>query len=77
MDAPDHILIVDDDAEIRALLSVYFGRNGLQATAVGDGKSMWRALGAGHFDLVVLDVMLPGDDGLTLCRELRAKWNCR
>jgi len=73
MDAPDNILIVDDDAEIRTLLAAYFGRNGLQAAAVGDGKAMWRALNAGHFDLVVLDVMLPGDDGLTLCRELRAK----
>src|SRR6478609_6722251 len=73
MDAPDNILIVDDDAEIRTLLATYFGRNGLQATAVSDGKAMWRALSGGHFDLVVLDVMLPGDDGLTLCRELRAK----
>ena len=73
MDAPDNILIVDDDADIRTLLSAYFGRNGLQAAAVGDGKAMWRALSGGHFDLVVLDVMLPGDDGLTLCRELRAK----
>jgi len=73
MDPQDHILIVDDDAEIRTLLSAYFSRNGLLSTAVGDGKGMWRALDAGHFDLVVLDVMLPGDDGLTLCRELRAK----
>ena len=73
MDAPDNILIVDDDAEIRTLLAAYFGRNGLQAAAVGDGKAMWRALNAGNFDLVVLDVMLPGDDGLTLCRSLRGK----
>ena len=73
MDSPDRILIVDDDAEIRSLLSAYLARNGLQSTAVGDGKAMWRALAAGHFDLVVLDVMLPGDDGLTLCRELRAR----
>ena len=43
MDAPDNILIVDDDAEIRTLLAAYFGRNGLQAAAVGDGKAMWRA----------------------------------
>ena len=46
MDAPDNILIVDDDAEIRTLLAAYFGRNGLQATAVGDGKAMWLALDA-------------------------------
>jgi two-component system OmpR family response regulator len=69
----DHILIVDDDAEIRSLLTRYLEKNGLRATAVGDGRAMWRALDAGAFDLVVLDVMLPGDDGLTLCRMLRAK----
>ncbi len=73
MDQPNHILIVDDDAEIRTLLGTYLTRNGLKATAVGDGKAMWRALDAGHVDLVVLDLMLPGDDGLTLCRDLRAK----
>jgi two-component system OmpR family response regulator len=73
MEATDHILIVDDDAEIRTLLGTYLQRNGLKATAVADGKAMWRALDAGHVDLVVLDLMLPGDDGLTLCRNLRAK----
>ena len=73
MDRPDHILIVDDDAEIRTLLGRYFEKNGLRATAVADGRAMWQALDRGAFDLVVLDLMLPGDDGLTLCRKLRAK----
>ena len=73
MDAPDHILIVDDDAEIRALLTKYLLKNGLRATAVADGRAMWQALEAGRVDLIVLDLMLPGDDGLTLCRNLRAK----
>jgi two-component system OmpR family response regulator len=73
MDAPDHILIVDDDAEIRGLLSQYLLKNGLRATAVADGRGMWQALDAGRIDLIVLDLMLPGDDGLTLCRSLRAK----
>ncbi len=73
METPDHILIVDDDAEIRSLLATYLMRNGLKATAVADGAAMWRALDAGHVDLVVLDLMLPGDDGLTLCRNLRVK----
>jgi two-component system OmpR family response regulator len=73
MDTPDHILIVDDDAEIRSLLGTYLTRNGLKVTAVGDGKAMWRALDATRADLIVLDLMLPGDDGLTLCRDLRAK----
>ena len=72
MDRPDHILIVDDDSEIRTLLGRYFEKNGLRATAVADGRAMWQALDRGAFDLVVLDLMLPGDDGLTLCRNLRA-----
>jgi two-component system OmpR family response regulator len=69
----EHILIVDDDAEIRTLLRDYLERNGLRASAVGDGRAMRAALEAGRYDLVVLDLMLPGEDGLTLCRELRAK----
>jgi two-component system OmpR family response regulator len=73
MDASDHILIVDDDAEIRSLLSQYLVKNGLRVTAVADGRGMWQVLDAGRIDLIVLDLMLPGDDGLTLCRNLRAK----
>ncbi|HWI81173.1 response regulator [Ramlibacter sp.] len=73
MDRPDHILIVDDDAEIRTLLGRYLEKNGLRATTVADGRAMWQALDRGAFDLVMLDVMLPGDDGLTLCRTLRAR----
>jgi two-component system OmpR family response regulator len=73
MDASDHILIVDDDAEIRKLLGQYLVKNGLRVTAVADGRAMWQALEAGRIDLIVLDLMLPGDDGLTLCRNLRAK----
>jgi two-component system OmpR family response regulator len=73
MDSPDHILIVDDDAEIRSLLSKYLLKNGLRVTAVADGRAMGQALDAGRVDLIVLDLMLPGDDGLTLCRNLRAK----
>ncbi|TAK48267.1 MAG: response regulator [Betaproteobacteria bacterium] len=73
MDSTDQILVVDDDAEIRNLLCDYLRRNGYRATAVADGKAMWAALGRGKYDLVVLDVMLPGDDGLTLCRKLRAE----
>jgi two-component system, OmpR family, response regulator len=73
MDRPDNILIVDDDAEIRNLLSRYLEKNGLRVTAVADGRAMWQALDRGAFDLIVLDLMLPGDDGLTLCRNLRAR----
>ena len=73
MDAPDHILIVDDDAEIRSLLSQYLAKNGLRVMAAADGRGMWQALDAGRIDLIVLDLMRPGDAGLTLCRDLRAK----
>jgi two-component system OmpR family response regulator len=68
-----HILIVDDDREIRTLLRDFLEKNGYRATAVPDGKSMRRVLEQSHVDLIVLDLMLPGEDGLTLCRELRAK----
>ena len=73
MDRPDHILIVDDDAEIRTLLGRYLEKNGLRTTAVADGRAMWQALDRAAFDLIVLDLMLPGDDGLTLCRTLRTR----
>jgi len=73
MNAREHILIVDDDPEIRHLLVAYLERNGLRATAVVDGRQMWRALDDGRFDIIVLDLMLPGDDGLVLCRNLRAR----
>jgi two-component system OmpR family response regulator len=69
-DAP-HILVVDDDREIRTLLSDYLQKNGYRATAVADGKAMRRVLDQCHVDLIVLDLMLPGDDGLKLCRDLR------
>ncbi|HTQ73022.1 MAG TPA: response regulator [Burkholderiales bacterium] len=73
MEPADHILVVDDDAEIRSLLGDYLRKNGYKATVVADGKAMWAALSRGKVDLVVLDLMLPGEDGLTLCRRLRAE----
>ena len=73
MDTPDHILIVDDDAEIRSLLGEYLRKNGYRTGAVADGKAMWSALARGKVDLIVLDLMLPGEDGLTLCRKLRTE----
>ena len=65
-----HILIVDDDREIRALLAKYLETNGFRVTAVADGKAMTAAMQQSRFDLIVLDLMLPGDDGLTLCRKV-------
>lgn len=66
-----HLLIVDDDREIRSLLSQYLERNEFRTTAVADGREMRRVLDRAVVDLIVLDLMLPGEDGLTLCRELR------
>jgi two-component system OmpR family response regulator len=68
-----HVLVVDDDAEIRSLLRDYLGRNGYRVTVAADGKGLWAALKTAAPDLIVLDLMLPGDDGLTLCRDLRAQ----
>jgi two-component system OmpR family response regulator len=68
----ENILIVDDDREIRELLQTYLERNGYRTATAADGRTMWAALDQHHVDLIVLDLMLPGDDGLTLCRNLRA-----
>jgi two-component system OmpR family response regulator len=69
----EHVLIVDDDAEIRDLLREYFQANGYRTTAVADGKGLWAQLKTSQPDLVILDVMLPGEDGISLCRTLRAR----
>ena len=73
MEKPDTILIVDDDQEIRRLLVDYLARNGLTAIPARDGREMWHALERHAVDLIVLDLMLPDIDGLTLCRDLRAR----
>jgi len=67
-----HILIVDDDQQIGALLTQFLGSQGFRASAVTDGQAMRRALAEDSIDLVVLDLMLPGEDGLSLLRHLRA-----
>ncbi|MDA1098587.1 MAG: response regulator [Proteobacteria bacterium] len=67
-----HILVVDDDREIRDLLGRFLTMHGYRVTKAEDGKEMRRALSDWHIDLVVLDLMLPGEDGLSLCRDLRA-----
>src|SRR6266852_1077729 len=67
-----HLLIVDDDREICALLTKFMVRHGYRASSAGDGPAMMKALEAGRIDLVVLDLMLPGEDGLSLCRRIRA-----
>lgn len=73
MNTPDHILVVDDDTEIRNLLHEYLQKQGYRVTAVADGKGLRTAVATSHPDLIILDLMLPGEDGLMLCRDLRAK----
>jgi two-component system OmpR family response regulator len=64
------ILMVDDDPGIRDVVSDFLGRHGYQVDTAADGREMEQALAANPIDLVVLDVMLPGEDGLALCRKL-------
>ena len=66
-----HILVVDDDKEIRSLLERYLLGQGFRVSTAGDGRSMEDRLATAKIDLVVLDVMLPDDSGLDLCRSLR------
>lgn len=68
-----HILLVDDDREIRTLLSRYLAGQGYRTTTAADGREMREALAGGAIDLIVLDLMLPGEDGLALCRWVRAQ----
>jgi len=68
-----HILIVDDDAEIRDLLARFLKKHEMRVETAADGRVMAKAMEAARFDLVVLDLMLPGEDGLSLCRRLRAE----
>jgi two-component system phosphate regulon response regulator OmpR len=67
------ILLVDDDLRLRELLLRYLEGQGFEAKGVGDASQMRQALDRGHFDLIVLDLMLPGEDGLEICRRLRGQ----
>ena len=67
-----HILIVDDDRQIRTMLARFLAEHAMRVTQAGDGEQMFKALETGRFDVIVLDVMMPGDDGFTLCRKLRS-----
>lgn len=67
------LLLVDDDPRLRDLLVRYLQANGFDVKGVSDGARMQQALDRGHYDLVVLDLMLPGEDGLAICRRLRGQ----
>ena len=66
-----HILVVEDDREIRTMVSRFLSKNGCRVTVAEDARSMDRALGTAKIDLLLLDIMLPGEDGLSICRRLR------
>jgi two-component system OmpR family response regulator len=71
MDIRPHLLVIDDDHEIRDLLTRFMEKNGFRVTAVRDAREARRAWTRGAFQLVVLDLMLPGESGLDLARWLR------
>lgn len=72
MNRTAHILIVEDDPEIRLLMKRHLVAQEFRVTVAADGVEMDRLLASGRFDLMVLDIMLPGEDGISLCRRVRA-----
>ena len=72
MSEPPHILVVDDHREIRDAVTRYLEKNGMRATSARDAVDMDAKLANGKYDLIVLDVMMPGEDGLSVCRRLSA-----
>ena len=72
MDTARHVLVVDDDAELGRLLTGVLASNGFRVSVAANGKAMARSLRAAQIDLIILDIMMPGEDGLSLCRRLRA-----
>jgi two-component system OmpR family response regulator len=70
-----HVLLVEDDQEIRTLVARFLRANDMRVSASADGREMDRALRDSRIDLIVLDVMLPAEDGFSICRRLRASSN--
>ena len=73
MNGAPHILIVDDHREIRELVTRALTKDGFRVSSAADGRAMHKVLADARIDLILLDLMLPGEDGLSLCRALRAK----
>jgi two-component system OmpR family response regulator len=71
MTADAHILVVDDDSNIRRPLTEYLRQRGFRASVAADGNDMDRVLATASVDLIVLDVMMPGEDGFAICRRLQ------
>ncbi|MGI9493749.1 MAG: response regulator [Geminicoccaceae bacterium] len=72
-DSTPHVLVVDDHRDIRDLLAKYLSKHGYRVSVADGGQAMKKTIASSAIDLVVLDLMMPGEDGLTLCRDLRAK----
>lgn len=72
MDGSQHILVVDDDEEFRALVTDILVRNGYRVSVAQNGVVMMQTLAVARVDLVILDIRMPGESGLSLCRKLRA-----
>lgn len=75
MSQQPHILIVDDHREIRDLVSRALAREGFRVSTAGDGKAMRKVIADSRIDLILLDLMLPGESGLQLCKEIRTTSN--
>lgn len=75
MERTYRILVVDDHSEIRELLKRFLTQHGLSVVTAADGDAMEKCMNQYTFDLIILDLMLPGKDGVTLCREVRARSN--
>ena len=73
MDKQPHLLVVDDDREIRTLISQFLTKHGYRVSSATNGAEMMQVLNTSRIDLIVLDLMMPGEDGLALCRRLRAQ----
>ena len=71
MERTPHILVVDDHREIRELVAKYLAKNGMRVSVANGGAEMRQQMRVAVIDLVVLDIMMPGEDGLSLCRQLR------
>ncbi|MDE2258771.1 MAG: response regulator, partial [Betaproteobacteria bacterium] len=69
---PQKILVLDDDMRLRELLKRYLTEQGFTVDAVPDAAALGRLMARERFDLLVLDLMLPGEDGLSICRRIRA-----
>ena len=73
METKPHLLVVDDDRDIRHLIRDYLLEHGYRVSLAADGRQMHAVLEQSRIDLIILDLMLPGEDGLSLCRKLRAQ----